>query len=450
MAINVSPKIVPFLVSKKRYQLLRGGRGGFKSHSAALKMLFGILGLDPYEDENGSLLFRESKSHFRGIISRDTMENIRDGQYQDIVDLIKLYELGDRIVIGKSPYSFYCPATGFNIIAKATRQSRNDATAKAKGIKDPTMIWVDEMPDMEKDHFRKLAMSARKAGSDCQIICTHNTDISSEHWVRQQFYESEREDTFYLHTTYLDNLENLSKGAIADYESMKDYDYDNYLVEVMGHWGSKKVERPFATQYDQKKHFKECYFQQQRTVFLSMDFNLDPFAFTFGHIWQDIDGFHFWIFDEMSIEGGNLPEAVSQIRSKYGAWLHNFVVCGDYNGNNRSMQSASLESNYQMLQRLLNLNSKQMKVKPNPRHKNSRSDCNFLLAHAEDLRIHTNCVSLDADMRLVEVDADEKIIKQDRKKIGQKADLLDAFRYMADTQEVKDWMKIKQSNVNGR
>jgi len=148
----------------------------------------------------------------------------------------------------------------------------------------------------------------------------------------------------------------------------------------------------------------------------------------------------------MSIEGGNLPEAVSQIRAKYGAWLHNFIVCGDYNGNNRSMQSASLESNYQMLSRLLGLSSKQMKVKPNPRHKNSRSDCNFLLAHAEDLRIHTECVSLDADMRLVEVDADEKIIKQDRKKIGQKADLLDAFRYMADAKEVKDWMKRKQQN----
>jgi hypothetical protein len=48
-------------------------------------------------------------------------------------------------------------------------------------------------------------------------------------------------------------------------------------------------------------------------------------------------------------------------------------------------------------------------------------------------------------MRLVEVDADEKIIKQDRKKIGQKADLLDAFRYMADANEVKDWMKSKQT-----
>ena len=344
---------------------------------------------------------------------------------------------------------FFCPSTGNSIISRGLKKSKTSDTARFKSITDPSKVWIEEAEEISKDDFIKIDGSVRKKNVKCQIRLTYNTNIEPEHWIRQDFHDPQREDTFYLHTTYLVNVSNLDAKYISSREELKHRDYDRYLVDVMGHWGSKKVERPFATQYDQKKHFKECYFQQQRTVFLSMDFNLDPFAFTFGHIWQDIDGFHFWIFDEMSIEGGNLPEAVSQIRSKYGAWLHNFVVCGDYNGNNRSMQSASLESNYQMLQRLLNLNSKQMKVKPNPRHKNSRSDCNFLLAHAEDLRIHTDCVSLDADMRLVEVDADEKIIKQDRKKIGQKADLLDAFRYMADTQEVKEWMKHKQSNVNG-
>jgi len=37
-------------------------------------------------------------------MSRDTHENIRDGQYAEIVDLIKLYELEDRIQVGKSPF----------------------------------------------------------------------------------------------------------------------------------------------------------------------------------------------------------------------------------------------------------------------------------------------------------------------------------------------------------
>ena len=99
MEIKVSPKIVPFLASKARYQLLRGGRGGFKSHSAALKMIFGILGLDPFIDGEGNLQFKKTERHFRGVISRDILENIRDGQYQDICDLIKMYELETKMVI---------------------------------------------------------------------------------------------------------------------------------------------------------------------------------------------------------------------------------------------------------------------------------------------------------------------------------------------------------------
>lgn len=451
MEIKVSPKIVPFLASKARYQLLRGGRGGFKSHSAALKMIFGILGLDPFIDGEGNLQFKKTERHFRGVISRDILENIRDGQYQDICDLIKMYELEDRIVIGKSPYSFFCPATGFNIIAKATRQSRTDAKAKTKGIKDPTMIWVDELPDMEKDHFRKLAMSARKAGSDCQIICTHNTDIDAEHWVRKEFYETPIEDAFYLHTTYLDNLENLSPSAVEDYERMKITSPDDYLVEVRGEWGSKKVVRPFATRYNDKLHKKPCVLQPHRTIYFSVDFNLDPFAMGFAHIWEDKDGLHFHNFDEFSIDGGNLPEAISQIKAKYGHLLHNFYVVGDYNGNARNMQSPSNESNYRLLKRQLQLSDRQFDVRPNPRHKNSRTDCNFILAHCEDFRVDPiNSLHLESDFRLVEVDADEQIIKANRNKVGQKADHLDRWRYLVNSIVIQQWITRKQKRtING-
>ena len=369
---------------------------------------------------------------------------IRHSQFAEIKAVIDAAELNDRIEVNESRMEFYCPATKNSIISRGLKKSRTTDTARFKSITDPTKVWIEEAEEISADDFAKIDGSVRKKNAKCQIRLTYNTNIEPDHWIRKKFHDPQREDTFYLHTTYLVNLENLDPQYIASREELKHRDYDRYLVDVMGHWGAKKVQRPFATQYDQKKHFKACEFQPQRTVFLSMDFNIDPFAFTFGHIWVDREGLHFWIFDEMTIEGGNLPEAASQIRAKYEPWLHNFLICGDYNGNNRSMQSANLESNYQMLQRLLRLNGKQFKVKPNPKHKNSRSDCNFLFAHGEDVRIGTNCLNLDADLRLVEVDADEKIIKQDRKKIGQKADLLDAFRYMADTQEVKDWMRTKQ------
>jgi phage terminase large subunit len=428
MKLTVNEIFWECLTTDKRYVHSFGGRGSGKSRQEAIGFILDIL----------------KAEYFKGVLVREVQDTIRHSQFAEIKAVIESAGLADRIEINESRMEFYCPATGNSIISRGLKKSNTKETARFKSITDPTKVWIEEAEEISEIDFEKIDGSVRKKNAKCQIRLTYNTNIEPDHWIRQKWHEPERDDTFYLHTTYLVNLENLDQKYIESRDEMRERDFDRYSVEVMGEWGSKKVERAFATQYNKERHFKPCQFQQQRTVFLSMDFNLDPFAFIFCHIWRDKTGLHFHVFDEMSIEGGSLPEAVSQIKAKYAPWLHNFVICGDYNGNARNMQSANLESNYQMLKRLLRLNDRQIQVKPNPRHNNSRSDCNFLLAHAEDVRIDLNCVNLDADLRLVEVDADEKIIKQNRKKIGQKADFLDAFRYAADTREVKDWMKTKQ------
>jgi hypothetical protein len=432
--IRINEKYVPFFESKARYQLIKGGRGGAKSHHAGLKMIFGVMGIDP-------ATFTKSNSHFRGVISRDTMENIRDGQYAEIIDLIKLYGLEDRIVIGKSPYSFYCPSTGFNIIAKATRQSTKTATAKTKGIKDPTMIWIDELPDMEFNHFRQLAMSARKEGSDCQIICTHNTNIDPDHWVRQYLYDKPIEDAYYLHTTYLDNTQNLSESAIKDYERLAELNPELYAVDVLGQWGAKQITRPFAVQYNPDKHRKPCQFQSGRTIYISFDFNLDPFAVVFAHIWRDKDGLHFHVFDEFTIQGGTLPTAITDIKTKYGQWAHLFHITGDYSGTAKQMSMPDKANHYQQIMRSLLLRDRQFELRPNPLHRNSHDHCNFILSHAQDFRIDPSCVNTERDLRTVEINSDQSIIKSDRKSDAQRADHLDAFRYLCNIKEFHEWRK---------
>lgn len=422
--------------------MLRGGRGGAKSHHAALKMIFGIMGIDPYL-EDGELKFKKSKKLFRGVISRDTYENIRDGQYQDIVDLIKLYELEDNITIGKSPFSFYCPATGFNIIAKATTQSKKNAKAKTKGIKDPTMVWIDELPDMEEDHFVKLTMSTRKAGSNCQIICTHNTDIEPDHWVRKMFYEKERKNTFYHFSTYKNNLANLDKDAVADYEEQKEIDPERYATDVLGQWGRKKVISPFATQFDEEKHVMPCQLIPNIPLRISFDFNLDPFAFLYYQFWFDKEGYHLHFFEEETIPSGDLDEACDRILLKYRPQLLTATVTGDYSGTSRNMNIPDKSSNFELIRRKLGLKRSQLDLRPNPRHANSREDCNYALRHL-DIRIDAKCVNLIRDLRTVEVKPDQSIIKDNRKVGNQLADHLDAFRYSVNSQEVQQWKKQHQ------
>ena len=436
--IGINTAFLPFFQSRHRYQLLKGGRGSGKSHHAALKMVLGILGIDP-------LTWQMTDKHFRGVLVRETYDSIRDSQYKEICDIIEKYGLTDKIEIGKTPLGFHCPATGFNIIAKGVRKSRNSSEATFKSVKDPTFVWIEELPDMPYEDFKKVTMSVRSKGSDCQIVCTHNTDIEPEHWVRKYFYDNERDDTFYLHTTYKDNLANLNAGAIADYESLQHVDFEAYDVEVLGNWGKKRIDRPFAIQLDTAKHFRPCGFDPTKPLFISFDFNIDPFAIVYSHIWQDAEGWHFHVFDEETISGGTIDEGCDRIRQKVGNAVLSATITGDRNGTARSMTHRDHTTAYQLIRRQLLLSDRQFDLPPNPTHINSREDCNYLLRHFDDFRVDARAVNLRRDLRTVEVGPDGKILKENRAKDAQRADHLDAWRYLVNCKTLTSWRKFHNS-----
>ncbi len=435
--IQINEKFIPFFKSKARYQMLKGGRGGGKSHHAALKMVLGIMGID-------AATWQPSKDHFRGVLVRETFDSIRDSQYKEICDIIEKYDLGQYIEIGKTPLGFYCPSTGFNIIAKGVRKSRNSSEATFKSVKDPTFVWIEELPDMPYDDFKKVTMSVRAKGSDCQIICTHNTDIEPDHWVRKYFYDQVRDDAFYLHSTYKDNIANLNDGAIQDYESLATIDPDSYAVEVLGEWGQKKIDRPFAPAFDQERHVKPCAFIPERPLFISFDFNIDPFAAIYYHLWRDGEGWHMHIFDEETIKGGTVDEMCDRIRYKYGVKMATVTITGDYNGNNSNMVTPDKASAYLQIKRKLKLTDNNFDLRPNPRHTNSREHCNYVLHHFPDFRIDPKCLNLTRDLRTVEVDENQSIKKRDRSKSEQRADHLDAWRYAINGKEMQRWITDNQ------
>lgn len=429
MNIRVNEFFWECLTTDKRYVHSYGGRGSGKSKQEAIGFVLDIL----------------KPEYFKGILVREIQGSIRKSQFAEISRVIEEAELSGRIQSNETRMEFYCPETGNTIISQGLKKSKSTDTAQFKSIENPTKVWIEEAEEISKADFEKIDGSLRKKGAKCQIRFTYNTNIEPDHWIREDFHTTLREDTFYIHSTYLINLGNLDADYIATRAAMAISDPERYNVEVMGAWGSKKVIRPFATAYNPDKHRKACTLQPNRTIYLSLDFNLDPFAMGFAHVWLDKEGMHIHNFDELTIASGNIPEAVNQIRAKYGHLLHNFHVVGDYNGNNRNMQSPDNSSNYQMLMRMLGFSTKQMHVRPNPRHSNSRSDTNFVLAHCEDYRVDVeNCLSLDLDLRLVEVDTNEKIIKSDRTKTGQKADHLDAQRYLINDAIIQDWIKNKQ------
>jgi phage terminase large subunit len=413
------------LFTPKRYVHSFGGRGSGKSHQEALGFIIRLL----------------QPSFFRGVLVRNIGDTIRNSQFRVICDLIEKHGLGHLISINESRLEFHCPRTGNSIISRGLRKSKKTDTAVFKSIADPTHVWIEEAEEIDEEDFNKIDGSVRKKDAGCQIRLTYNTNIEPDHWIRKKWHDPKREDAFYLFTTYRDNLDNLDTDYIISREAMRDRDPERYAVEVLGQWGAKQITRPFAVQYNPDKHRKPCQFQSGRTIYISFDFNLDPFAVVFAHIWRDKDGLHFHVFDEFTIQGGTLPTAITDIKTKYGQWSHLFHITGDYSGTAKQMSMPDKANHYQQIMRSLLLRDKQFELRPNPLHRNSHDHCNFILSHAQDFRIDPSCVNTERDLRTVEINSDQSIIKSDRKSDAQRADHLDAFRYLCNIKEFHEWRK---------
>lgn len=233
--------------------------------------------------------------------------------------------------------------------------------------------------------------------------------------------------------------------------------YTQYEQEVLG----KFVEvapgsNPFMISYKPTKHeSKEVVYNPLRQTLVSIDFNLDPFTVVFAQAWRDSTGDHFHIINELEIQGGSIPvliEALYAKQEEMPGYLRSCLITGDAMGKQRDISQRDNASHYIKLQRGLRLHNSHFKVPSNPRHKNSRSDCNFVLYHHPDFKINPKtCPKTAKDMKIVQADNQGNIIKSNRMLEEQKADFLDNVRYLINTFlhkwiERHDKMQIRMGN----
>jgi len=195
---------------------------------------------------------------------------------------------------------------------------------------------------------------------------------------------------------------------------------------------------PFAHQYDQDKHESEiATFEHGKQLYISIDFNLNPFAVTFWHHWQDLYGYHWHGIGEAEIVHGSIPAMIDLIRTRYGHSLHSCIVTGDAMGNQGQIALRDNSSHYQSIQRELGLSRSQIQVPANPTHANSRDDVNRILFEAKQpgskFHFYLNPLTMPntcRDFRMVQCDAFGGIMKGNRKDINQRGDYMDTARYL--------------------
>lgn len=232
-------------------------------------------------------------------------------------------------------------------------------------------------------------------------------------------------------------------------------EYDRSRL-LLGDWDSEEnTENPFAHQFDPSIHISDlAIFRPELPIIISIDFNLNPFAVTFSHCWHGRDGKYYdHTFDESSIDDGSIPAMIDLIRAKYGKYLHNAVLTGDAMGNKRELSERDNASYYLQLARGLGLSDHQVIILPNPTHRNSRSDVNYILYQSKqpnpkwEVKFHPiNCRETISDFKRVKCDNTGGIIKSKRTDPDQRADFMDTKRYCINLK----WKKVIEQHQSNQ
>jgi len=230
-AIKLLDKYQPLFYDKPqtRYFLVTGGRGSGKSWTLSMFLL-------NLTYESGHVI----------LFTRWTLTSAFISIIPEFIDKIELmnkegdFEITESEIINK--------VTGSKILFRGIKTSQGTATANLKSIAGVTTWLLDEAEELvDEDIFDRIDLSVRTVDKPNRVLLVMNP-ATKEHWVYKRFFEDYgvnsgftgvKNDCTYIHTTYLDNKENLNPTVIKRIEAMRDRNPAKFKNIVMGNWMDK-------------------------------------------------------------------------------------------------------------------------------------------------------------------------------------------------------------------
>lgn len=226
--VTLNPKYKPF-GSDSRYFIITGGRGSGKSYSINLLLL-----LLTYESGH-TILF-----------TRYTLTSAHVSIIPEFIDKVDV--LGKHSDFHITKDEIINLRTGSKILFKGIKTSSGTQTANLKSLAGVTTWVLDEAEELtDEDVFDKIDYSIRSKDKQNRVILILNP-ATKEHFIYQKFFEAKgveagsntiKGDTTYIHTTYLDNYNNLSESFLNQIQTIKERRPDKYKHTILGGWLDK-------------------------------------------------------------------------------------------------------------------------------------------------------------------------------------------------------------------
>jgi len=212
-----------------RYFIVTGGRSSGKSYSINLVLCTLIA-------ESGHVI----------LFTRYTLRSASISIIPEFVEKIKLLNAEGAFIITKDEIIY--KKTGSKIIFRGIKTSSGNQVANLKSLQGVTTWVLDEAEELvDEKIFDTIDLSVRKNGIQNRIIMILNP-ATKEHFIYKRFFEQSGveagsnhmvNDTTYIHTTYKDNINNLSQNYLNQLEHIKKTNRDKYDHIILGGWLDK-------------------------------------------------------------------------------------------------------------------------------------------------------------------------------------------------------------------
>lgn len=227
--ITLNPKYKPLFENDTRYFIITGGRGSSKSFGVGT--FTNLLSFEP----NHKILFtRQTMTSAHLSIIPEFQEKI------DLMELNTAFEVNKTEIVNKISKS--------EIIFRGIKTSSGDQTANLKSLQGITTWILDEAEELTDEmQFDKINLSIRQKGKQNRVILILNP-ATKEHWIYKRFFEERgiqegfngvKDDVTYIHTTYLDNVENLDESFLNEVKRIEQTNPQKYKHQILGGWLNK-------------------------------------------------------------------------------------------------------------------------------------------------------------------------------------------------------------------
>jgi phage terminase large subunit len=227
--IKVHKKYREILAKDSRYYIVSGGRGSGKSFSV-----------------NALLVLLTYEAGHTILFTRYTLASAYISIIPEFIEKLEMFGFLGDFHITKDEIKN--KRSGSKIIFRGIKTSSGDQTANLKSLTGITTWVVDEAEELtDEQKFDTIDLSVRQQGKQNRVILILNP-TTKEHFIYGRFFEDRGvnegvnktvDNTTYIHTTYLDNKDNLSQSYLDQIEQMKLRRPEKYKQQILGAWLNK-------------------------------------------------------------------------------------------------------------------------------------------------------------------------------------------------------------------